>query len=111
MRVDRKSPAQGSTDAIDPYRKSRLLTNGRCDVAKFGGRKTYFAPKLLRGRARGSTTDIAVIDLHEHVAKGEIFSPRRIARGEPNVAFILALISTIRLTMFSAKQAPKYIKT
>jgi hypothetical protein len=33
-REDRKSSAEGQTDAIDPYRKSRLLTNGCCYVAK-----------------------------------------------------------------------------
>src|SRR6202795_5044279 len=32
-----------SSSQFDPYRKSRLLTNGRCHVAKYWGRKTFIA--------------------------------------------------------------------
>jgi hypothetical protein len=38
---------------------------------------------------RQARTPTAVIDLHEHVTKGEIFTPRGIARREPNVPLIL----------------------
>jgi hypothetical protein len=36
-------------DAVDPYRKPRLLTDGRCHVAKYLGRKTHIALNRSRG--------------------------------------------------------------
>src|SRR6266496_3719403 len=56
------------------------------------------------------TTDIAVIDLHEHVAKRDILTPRRIARGEPDVPLILVEALVITGRIFVRDQSNRDIK-
>jgi hypothetical protein len=57
----KKALANPEPSTHDPYRKSRLLTNGRCHVAKYWGRKTFIALNryaVERGSRRYSTSTI-----------------------------------------------------
>src|SRR6266699_4880150 len=49
LTVDLSCRRAAFTTESDPYRKSRLLTDGRCHVAKYWGRKTYIALNRSRG--------------------------------------------------------------
>src|SRR3954464_307129 len=58
------------------------------------------------GGLQGHTgaADIAVVDFHEHVTEGEVLTSGRIARGEPDIPFILAEAFVVTRWIFVGHQ-------
>jgi len=54
--------------SLDPNRKSRLLTNGRCRVAKYRGRKSYIALNRYAVGSRPADREVSTPSLKELVA-------------------------------------------